>query len=151
MVSLQVELLEESFDLVVLRGDELTEGLYRRLFAVDPALRALFVNAVMEVQKIKLISTLIVLRKSLRDLEAIRPELRALGAHHRAYGVLPEHYALLGAALIQSMAEIGGEHWKPEYTAAWSDAYQLVQDIMLQGAAAVDAGEAQTADPSPSC
>ena len=32
------------------------------------------------------------LRKSLRDLDAIVPTLRELGARHVAYGARPEHY-----------------------------------------------------------
>ena len=34
------------------------------------------------------------------------------------------------------MAEIAGDSWKPEYTAAWQEAYGVVQGVMLQGAAA---------------
>jgi hemoglobin-like flavoprotein len=34
------------------------------------------------------------------------------------------------------MAALGGDAWKPEYTAAWQEAYQVVQDVMLSGAAA---------------
>jgi hypothetical protein len=34
------------------------------------------------------------------------------------------------------MAEVGGDAWKPEYTAAWQEAYAVVQDVMVSGAAA---------------
>ena len=35
-----------------------------------------------------------------------------------------------------SMAEIAGDAWKPEYTAAWQEAYGVVQTVMLSGAGA---------------
>jgi hemoglobin-like flavoprotein len=34
------------------------------------------------------------------------------------------------------MAEIAGDAWKPEYTAAWQEAYGVVQNVMLSGAGA---------------
>ena len=38
--------------------------------------------------------------------------------------------------MIGTMAEVAGDAWKPEYTSAWQDAYAVVQDVMLSGAAA---------------
>ena len=40
----------------------------------------------------------------------------------------------VGTVLLEMMAEMGGSAWKPEYTSAWAEAYQVVQDIMLKGA-----------------
>jgi hypothetical protein len=37
------------------------------------------------------------------------------------------------------MAALGGDAWKPAYTAAWQEAYAVVQDVMLSGAAAAAA------------
>lgn len=60
-----------------------------------------------------LLGALVLLRKSLRNLEPIVPKLRELGARHVAYGARPEHFPVVGAALIASMFTIAGEHWKP--------------------------------------
>jgi hemoglobin-like flavoprotein len=136
LVSLPVNLLEESFDLIAPRGEELIERFYDRLFATAPELHALFHHADMARQRQMLLGTLIVLRKSLRNLSPIVPALQNLGARHVGYGVLPEHYPIVGSALLQSMEEIGGKDWRPEYTQAWAAAYQVVQDTMLSGAAA---------------
>lgn len=133
-VSLRVDLLEESFDLVVLRGDDLTEDFYGRVFARAPELWTLFAGVSMELQKLKFIGTLVVLRKSLRDLERVTLELEALGARHVDYGVLPEHYPIIGAALLDAMAAVGGSRWSAAYSAAWTGAYELVQSAMLRGA-----------------
>jgi hemoglobin-like flavoprotein len=53
-----------------------------------------------------LLSALVLLRQSLRNLEDIVPTLRDLGARHVAYGARPEHYPVVGAVLISAMAEI---------------------------------------------
>src|SRR5881394_4037633 len=110
-MSLDLQALETSFDLVAPRGDDLMDEFYTRLFAAAPAVRPLF-PADMTRQKTMLLSALVLLRRSLRDLGAIVPTLRNLGARHVAYGARPEHYPVVGASLIASMAAIAGDDWK---------------------------------------
>ena len=40
----------------------------------------------------------------------------------------------MGEALIGSMAEIAGARWRSEYEQAWSVAFGVVSDAMLEGA-----------------
>ena len=133
-MSLDLEALETSFDLVAPRGEELMNDFYARLFAAAPSVRVLFPRD-MTTQKTMLLSALVLLRKSLRDLEAIVPTLRQLGARHVAYGARSEHYPVVGSTLIASMAAIAGPAWTPEYDAAWSAAFEVVAGTMLEGAA----------------
>jgi hemoglobin-like flavoprotein len=135
-MALDLDALETSFDLVAPRGDELMDTFYSRLFATAPAVRPLFAGADMRRQKSMLLGALVLLRKSLRDLGAVVPKLRELGRRHVAYGARPEHYPLVGAVLIASMADVAGEAWRPEYERAWSDAVTVVAGAMLEGAAA---------------
>jgi hemoglobin-like flavoprotein len=98
-MSLNLEALETSFDLVAPRGDQLMDEFYARLFAAAPAVRALF-------------------------------------------PAQPEHYPVVGAALIASMAEVAGDAWTCDYEAAWgAAAFEIVAAAMLAGAeeAALDA------------
>jgi nitric oxide dioxygenase len=90
----------------------------------------------MDRQRQALLNMLLVLRESLRDLDDIVPDLEDLGARHVDYGAQADHYPVVGEVLIRSMSEIAGDAWKPEYTAAWREAYGVVQGVMLQGAAA---------------
>lgn len=71
-----------------------------------------------------LLGALVLLRRSLRDLNAIVPKLRDLGARHVAYGAKRERYPVVGTALIAAMACIAGEAWTPEYEIAWEDPRQ---------------------------
>lgn len=133
-MALQVETLEESFDLVAPQGDELVRTFYDRLFEAAPAVQPLFANVDMERQRQALLNMLVVLRESLRDLDDIVPDLEDLGARHVEYGAQPPHYPVVGEVLIGAMAEVAGDKWKPEYTAAWQEAYDVVKDVMLRGA-----------------
>ena len=133
---MNLEALETSFDLVAPRGDELMDEFYSRLFAAAPAVKPLFPDNLSR-QKVMLLGALVLLRKSLRDLESIAPKLRDLGARHVAYGAQPEHYPVVGTVLIASMAAIAGDAWTAEYEAAWAEAYEIVAATMLEGAESV--------------
>jgi hemoglobin-like flavoprotein len=137
-MALDLDALETSFDLVAPRGDELVDRFYARLFETAPAVLPLFAHTDMAAQKRMLLGALALLRRSLRDLDAIAPALRALGARHVAYGARPEHYPVVGEVLIAAMAEIAGAAWQPEHEAAWAAAFGVVAGAMLEGAAAAE-------------
>jgi hemoglobin-like flavoprotein len=133
-MSLDLDALETSFDLVAPHGDELMDQFYARLFEAAPAVKPLFAGTDLKRQKTMLLGTLVLLRKSLRDLDAIVPKLRELGARHVAYGAQPEHYPVVGEALIGAMAAVAGPAWRPEYERAWGAAFEVVAGAMIEGA-----------------
>lgn len=135
-MNLDLEALETSFDLIAPRGDDLMDAFYNRLFTAAPAVKPLFAATDLQRQKTMLLGTLVLLRKSLRDLDAIVPKLRDLGARHVAYGAQPDHYPVVGEVLIASMAEIAGPAWTPEYERAWTAAFGIVAGAMIEGAEA---------------
>lgn len=118
-MTLELDALETSFDLVAPHGEKLVDIFYARLFAAAPAVKPLFAGTDLQRQKSMLLGTLVLLRKSLRTLDRIVPALRDLGARHVAYGARPEHYPVVGEVLIASMAEVAGAAWRPEYERAW--------------------------------
>jgi hemoglobin-like flavoprotein len=140
-MSLDLKALETSVDLIAPRGDELMDEFYSRLFETAPAVKPLFAHTDLKRQKAMLLATLVLLRKSLRDLDAIVPKLRELGARHVAYGAQPEHYPVVGEVLIASMAAVAGDAWRAEHERAWGAAFEVVAGAMMEGAqeAALDA------------
>ena len=106
-----------SFDLVAPQGDALMDTFYARLFGAAPAVKPLFAGTDLRRQKTMLLGALVLLRKSLRDLDAIVPKLRELGARHVGYGAQPAHYPVVGEVLIASMAEVAGAAWRPQLRA----------------------------------
>lgn len=137
-MDLDLEALETSFDLIAPRGDELMDRFYAGLFAAAPSVRPLFAGTDLRRQKAMLLSALVLLRKSLRNLDGIAPTLRALGARHVAYGARPEHYPIVGSVLIASMADVAGDAWRPEHERAWAAAFDVVTAEMLSGATGLD-------------
>lgn len=136
LVPMNVNVLETTFDLVAPRGEELVTVFYERLFERAPQVRPLFARTDMARQRSMLLAALVLLRKSLRDLDAIAPKLRELGARHVAYGATADAYPVVGEVLLASMAEIAGDAWSPEIETEWAAAYGLVAGLMLEGAEA---------------
>lgn len=135
-MELNIPALETSFDLVAPRGEQLIDEFYARLFEKAPAVVPLFAATDLRRQKTKLLSTLVLVRNSLRDLNSIVPNLQKLGARHVAYGAQPEHYWVVGDTLITAMATIAGTAWSSEHESAWRDAFAVVAAAMLDGAKA---------------
>jgi hemoglobin-like flavoprotein len=139
-MALALNTLESSFDLIAPRGEELVEDFYASLFEAAPAVRLLFSDD-MRRQKAMLLSALVLVRKSLRDLDGLLPTLHALGARHVAYGARPEHYPVVATTLIGSMSRIAGDAWTPEIEKAWSDALGVIASVMIAGAEQAEAEE----------
>ena len=136
-MDLNLNALETSFDHIAARGEELVDTFYRRLFAAAPAVQPLFADTDLKRQKGMLLATLVLLRRSLRDLGSVTPTLRDMGARHVRYGAQPAHYPVVGQVLIASMAEIAGDAWTPEFELAWSEAFSVVAGAMIEGATSV--------------
>ena len=132
---MDLDALETSFDLIAPKGDELVEIFYARLFETAPAVKPLFASTDMARQRMMLLSALVLLRKSFRNLDSIVPALKRMGARHVGYGAAPAHYPVVGEVLIGAMAEVAGPSWEPRFADAWGDAFAVVAGAMLEGAA----------------
>ena len=131
---LKVELLEQSFEGIKPYADSFVTSFYENLFTANPEAKPLFANTDMAEQKKKLLSSLILVVENLRVPDVLENSLRGLGARHVKYGALPEHYPLVGNALLTTFEQYLGEQWTPEVKQAWIDAYGAIAEIMLDGA-----------------
>jgi hemoglobin-like flavoprotein len=137
----QIHLLRRSFAKLEPHATVAALAFYRRLFELAPQVRPLFKTEI-ESQSAKLMA-MIGLAVSLTDRPAnLEGELRELGARHLDYGTQDEHYAVVGAALLDMLAEVLGNDFTPATKAAWAEFFELISKKMLEGAAAarVDRG-----------
>jgi nitric oxide dioxygenase len=133
MTPRQIQLVRSSFELVAPIADVAATIFYRRLFDLDPALRALFPSD-LTAQKRNLMQTLTVVVKNLDRLEGILPAVEALGERHATYRVRRDDYETVGAALIDTLEEGLGEAFTQEVRASWAAAYGLLAGVMIGAA-----------------
>ena len=134
-MSLNIEILEQSFDKVKPRANEFAASFYDNLFQAYPEVKPLFANADMVNQQKKLLNSLVLVVENLRNPEALGPVLNALGARHVGYGAIPKYYTPVGEALLMTFEQYLQEDWTPEVKKAWLDAYRAITKLMLKGAA----------------
>lgn len=127
----QIALIEDSFRTVAPIAVPAAELFYARLFELDPALRPLFANTDLAAQGRKLMTSLGFVVGNLARPEALLPAVEALGARHGDYGVLPAHYATVGAALMDTLARGLGEGFTPAVREAWAAAYDMLAETMI--------------------
>ena len=98
----QIARVQQSFATVAPIADQAAVMFYDRLFELAPAVKPLFPSDMAE-QRRKLMATLAIVVNGLSNLETILPAASALATRHVAYGARPEHYPVVGAALLWTL------------------------------------------------
>lgn len=129
----QVALVRQTWDQVKSHADTVADTFYARLFEMDPTLRFLF-KGDMRTQGRTLTSTIALAVASLDRFEGLLPAVRELGRRHAGYGVRDEHYATVGAALLDTLEAGLKDAFTPDVKAAWSAMYSAIAAAMKQGA-----------------
>ena len=129
----QVKLVQESFAKVAPIADQAATIFYDRLFEVAPQVKAMFATDMTEQRK-KLMATLAVVVNGLSNLESVLPAASALAVRHVSYGAKPEHYPVVGGALLWTLEKGLGEGWTGEVAAAWTAAYGTLSTYMISEA-----------------
>lgn len=133
MTPQQIKAIQESFAKVTPISEQAAELFYGRLFEIAPAVKPLFRGDMRE-QGRKLMATLAVVINGLTNLEAILPAASALAKRHVDYGVTAADYEPVGAALLWTLERGLGEHWTPDLKAAWTAAYTVLSNFMIDEA-----------------
>ena len=132
-MSLETKLLESSFDLLQVHESEFTTCFYSTLFSDYPQVQPLFKTTHMDEQARKLFASLVLVVNNLAKPDVLTNALKGLGNRHVKYGVLPEHYPMVGSALLKAMSITLKHEWTAEIEDAWTKAYTSITAIMLEG------------------
>lgn len=133
MNSTQVKLVQESFAKVVPISEAAAVIFYDRLFEAAPSVRAMFPDDMTQQRK-KLMMMLVAVVNGLGNLESILPAASALAKRHVNYGARPEHYPVVGGALLWTLEKGLGEAWTPDIADAWTAAYGTLSGYMISEA-----------------
>lgn len=123
-------LLRSSFDLIAPDKDQFAEAFYQRLFEKYPQTRPLFANTDMVKQTRSLSAILALVVTGVEKGDDLTPTLQSLGARHKTYGVLPEHYPIVGEVLIETFQNRLGSQWTPAFQNAWIEAFTILSQAM---------------------
>ena len=134
MNTINVGLVQRTWDMMAPIADEASRMFYDRLFELDPSLRPMF-HGDMQEQGRKLMTMLKIVVNGLTRLDQLVPAVEQLGRRHVRYGVRDEHYDTVAAALIWTLQQGLGVAFTPEVEQAWVAAYTLLAGTMKAAAA----------------
>lgn len=144
----QVDAIRRTFELFSSLGPEAGQRFYHRLFEAAPETRAMFRSDPAEQGK-KFMHMLGVIVSALNSPTRHVAMLQSLGERHRGYGVAPDHYTLVGNALIGALEESLGPSFTPSARVAWERAFELITGLMGGAGADRAGGDARHGTPSP--
>jgi hemoglobin-like flavoprotein len=133
MTDLKILAVKNTWSYIIFQAEEVGQLFYNKLFELDPSLRQLFRGNI-EQQGKKLMDMLTMIISRLQRLEDIEKEVKALGHRHVGYGTKPEHYQSVGKALLWALENSLEEQWNEETRQAWTEAYNVMANTMLEGA-----------------
>jgi hemoglobin-like flavoprotein len=141
------DVLSESIALIADNSDDVVRAFYRRLFVLAPGIEAMFPPDLLTAnthqegsagarQRDQLVGALVKVAELFgagdREEQELDTILRMAGRSHSAFRFPGEavprparaaEYALVKRALFETLGEVAGDRWKPEYTEAWDQAY----------------------------
>jgi len=129
----QVKLVQQSFSKVAPISDQAAVMFYGRLFEIAPQVKSMFPPDLTE-QRLKLMATLAAVVNGLGNLQSVLPAASALAKRHVSYGAKPEHYPVVGAALLWTLERGLGPGWTPDVADAWKAAYGTLSGFMISEA-----------------
>ncbi|MDE0512579.1 MAG: globin family protein [Gammaproteobacteria bacterium] len=129
----QIEMVQNSWEQVKPISEQAADMFYAKLFEMDPDIKPLFKGDI-KIQGRRLMAMLTTAVSNLHQLKTILEPVQDLGRRHVDYGVKPEHYDTVGAALLWTLGQGLGDGFTSEVEAAWAEAYTTLAGVMKEAA-----------------
>jgi nitric oxide dioxygenase len=112
-------------------GEAITTEMYKVLFEKYPQTQELFKNADPEQHK-KLANAVYAYAANIDKLENLGKGIEQMASVHVKTNVLPEHYPMVGDALLQAIKTVLGDAATDEVMAAWEEAYGFLAEVLIK-------------------
>eukprot|EP00440_Ansanella_granifera_P026274 gb/GFBE01028535.1/.p1 GENE.gb/GFBE01028535.1/~~gb/GFBE01028535.1/.p1 ORF type:complete len:175 (+),score=49.02 gb/GFBE01028535.1/:1-525(+) len=138
-----IELVQQTFARVAMLGPNVVgRVLFMNIFKIAPGAVDLFPFAKcdpnmwgpgsrLEAHVIKVVETTATAVSLLKDLPTLVPVLQGLGLKHVGYNVKPEHYDVVGQALIAALATALGDKFTEPVKNAYLKVWTIIKNTMV--------------------
>ncbi len=112
---------------------EIGKRFYELLFSKVPELHNLFnqTNQKRGIQQEALAYSVYAAGENIDHLEAIDPVIKRITEKHRAIGIKPEQYPIVGATLLNAVKDVLGDAATEEVLGAWKKAYDEIAKAFI--------------------
>ena len=111
-------------------GEAITTAMYKVLFSKYPQTQELFKDASKDQHK-KLANAVYAYAANIDKLENLGKGIEKMASVHVKTNVKPEHYPMVGDALIQAIKTVLGDGATDEVMNAWEEAYGFLANVLI--------------------
>ena len=129
-----IDIVKSTVPVLEQHGVDITTHFYKRMFTNHPELKNVFNQSNQREgrQPQALAASVYAAAANIDNLESILPVVHLIAHKHRALGILPEHYPIVGENLLAAIKEVLGDAATDEIIEAWADAYGVIADVFIQ-------------------
>lgn len=142
-----IEIIKSTVPVLEVHGQTITKKFYATMFKNHPELLNVFnhANQRQGKQSTALANAVYAAAAHIDRLEEILPVVKGIAQKHRALGILPEQYPIVGENLLAAIKMVLGDAATDEIIEAWGKAYGVIADVFIS----VEAGMYQEAEQQP--
>ncbi|WMT42576.1 NO-inducible flavohemoprotein [Paenibacillus sp. D2_2] len=128
-----IEIIKSTVPVLEVHGQTITRKFYETMFKNHPELLNVFnhANQRQGKQPTALANTVYAAAAHIDRLEEILPVVKGIAQKHRALGILPEQYPIVGENLLAAIKMVLGDAATDEIIEAWGKAYGVIADVFI--------------------
>ena len=128
-----IDIIKSTVPVLEQHGVTITKTFYKNLFEKHPELLNVFNRANQQRgrQQTALANAVYAAAAHIDNLQAIIPAVMQIAHKHRALGILPEQYPIVGENLLGAIKEVLGDAATDEIINAWAEAYGVIADVFI--------------------
>ncbi|WP_085991256.1 NO-inducible flavohemoprotein [Oceanobacillus senegalensis] len=129
-----IETVKSTAPVLKEHSSEIGKRFYELLFTKVPDLYNLFnqTNQKRGIQQEALAYSVYAAGEHIDNLDAIKPVITRVTEKHRAIGVKPEQYPIVGKTLLEAVKDVLGDAATEDVLIAWGKAYNYIADAFIE-------------------
>lgn len=128
-----IDVIKSTVPVLEVHGVTITKTFYKNMFNEHPELLNVFNGANQQRgrQQTALANAVYAAAANIDNLEAILPAVMQIAHKHRALGIVPDQYPIVGKHLLGAIKEVLGDAATDEIIDAWAQAYGVIADVFI--------------------
>ncbi|MEN1986083.1 NO-inducible flavohemoprotein [Paenibacillus hubeiensis] len=129
-----IDIVKSTAPVLKQHSAQIGKRFYERLFTKAPELNNIFnqTNQKRGIQQEALGYVVYAAGEHITNLDALTPVIRRITEKHRAIGIKPEQYAIVGETLLEAVQDVLGDAATDEIITAWGKAYNYIADAFIR-------------------
>ncbi|EGC29514.1 hypothetical protein DICPUDRAFT_58751 [Dictyostelium purpureum] len=128
-----VQVIKSTVPVLEQYGVQITSTFYKNMFAAHPELLNIFNHSNQREgkQQTALANTVYAAALHIDKLPEILPAVKQIAHKHRALGIVPAQYDIVGANLLGAIKQVLGDAATDEIIGAWAEAYGVIAKVFI--------------------